>query len=104
MSYVYDIYVLCICLVSDQIWFDQNRGGGISFLYFNSYYLTGILSVQYNKIKTNTSLVGFTDIKYHLKWIRGILNKHVRKNISFQFYILMYYIDLFFNGIKTKIF
>ncbi|KAL4112689.1 hypothetical protein QTP88_016431 [Uroleucon formosanum] len=59
----------------------QHFGGGISFLHFNSYYLTGILSVDSNGIPgTNNSLLGFTDINYHIKWIRDVLNKHFTGN------------------------
>ncbi|XP_016655958.1 modular serine protease isoform X2 [Acyrthosiphon pisum] len=54
----------------------QDLGAGISFLHFNSYYLTGIHSVNYDLSKTNNPVLGFTDIKYHVQWIRGVLNKH----------------------------
>ncbi|XP_022182774.1 uncharacterized protein LOC111042453 isoform X2 [Myzus persicae] len=54
-------------------------GSGISFLHDNSYYLTGILSVT--NYLSNDTVIGFTDIKYHVQWIRGILNKHFTMNI-----------------------
>jgi len=63
--------------------YDGSGGTGISFLHFNSYYLTGILSVK-NSLKFGT-IFGFTDIKYHIKWIRQVLNKHVRKYIVFRY-------------------
>ncbi|CAI6368896.1 unnamed protein product [Macrosiphum euphorbiae] len=59
-----------------NIW-AQDRGAGISFLHFNSYYLTGILSFNsYDLSNTSKPVLGFTDIKYHVQWIRGVLNKH----------------------------
>ncbi|CAI6367530.1 unnamed protein product [Macrosiphum euphorbiae] len=51
-----------------------NDGSPISFLHLNSYYLTGILS--YKNLKTKNSGLGYTSIKYHVQWIRRVLNKH----------------------------
>ncbi|XP_029344850.1 modular serine protease-like [Acyrthosiphon pisum] len=60
-----------------EMLYDRDVGAGISFLHFDSYYLTGILSVTgYDLNDTNTPVMGFTDIEYHLHWIRGVLNKH----------------------------
>eukprot|EP00102_Acyrthosiphon_pisum_P015054 XP_008185439.2 PREDICTED: limulus clotting factor C-like isoform X2 [Acyrthosiphon pisum] len=65
----------------------EDAGSGISFLHFNSYYLTGIMSLKHigkndtvtglsrNDLINDTVLV-FTDIKYHVHWIRGIFNKY----------------------------
>jgi len=72
-----------LSLVLGKRLYAQDGGAGISFLHSNSYYLTGILSVTgYDLNDTNTPVLGFTDIEYHLHWIRGVLNKHVRKYIS----------------------
>jgi len=54
-------------------------GAGIIFLHSNSYFLTGILCLKVNEI--NDTVLIFTDIKYHVQWIRGILNEDVRKYI-----------------------
>jgi len=60
---------------------ENTAGAGISFLHSNSYFLTGVFTLE--DTKSNYTISGFTDIKYHVQWIRGILNKHVRKHISF---------------------
>jgi len=68
-----------ISLVSELEKSILNFGSSISFLHSNSYYLTGILS--YAGIGNN-SIIGYTNIKYHIQWIRGVVNKHVSKYIS----------------------
>jgi len=55
----------------------EDGGAGINFLYSNSYFLTGILSFRDKIIKR--PVTGYTDIKFHVQWIREILNKHVSK-------------------------
>ncbi|XP_016661869.1 uncharacterized protein LOC100160377 isoform X2 [Acyrthosiphon pisum] len=57
---------------------NENAGSGISFLHLKSYYITGILSIS-NNLKNDT-VIGFTDIKYHVQWIRVVLNKHFIAN------------------------
>ncbi|CAI6368302.1 unnamed protein product [Macrosiphum euphorbiae] len=58
---------------------DMNIGGaGIIFLHSNSYFLTGVLRNVGNEI--NDTVLGFIDMKYHVQWIRGILNEHVAMN------------------------
>eukprot|EP00102_Acyrthosiphon_pisum_P024664 XP_016661874.1 PREDICTED: uncharacterized protein LOC107882170 [Acyrthosiphon pisum] len=48
-------------------------GVGITFLHDNSYYLTGLVSVN----DPNNSITIFTDIKYHIHWIRGFFDVHI---------------------------
>jgi len=49
-------------------------GGGLSFFHSNSYYLTGVTSIK--DPDTNNSIAVFTDIKFHIQWIRDLYNKH----------------------------
>jgi len=49
-------------------------GGGLSFLHSNLYYLTGVVSIK--DPNTNNSISIFTEVKYHIKWIRGLFYKH----------------------------
>jgi len=49
-------------------------GAGICFLHSNSYYLTGVASVK--DANTNNSVVVFTEVKYHIQWIRELYKKH----------------------------
>ncbi|XP_060870027.1 uncharacterized protein LOC132944607 isoform X1 [Metopolophium dirhodum] len=51
------------------------QGAGISFLHLNSYFLTGVMS-RWDRINKDT-VFAFTDIKYHVSWIRGLLIKHL---------------------------
>eukprot|EP00102_Acyrthosiphon_pisum_P024308 XP_016661518.1 PREDICTED: uncharacterized protein LOC100574425 isoform X2 [Acyrthosiphon pisum] len=53
-------------------------GAGIFFLHSNSYFLTGVMISRFNEI--NDTVLGFIDMKYHVQWIRGILNEHVTVN------------------------
>ncbi|CAI6343863.1 unnamed protein product [Macrosiphum euphorbiae] len=53
-------------------------GAGISFLHGSSYFLTGVLGLVH--IDTYYKVPAFTDIKYHVPWIRGISNKHIILN------------------------
>ncbi|XP_060881631.1 uncharacterized protein LOC132953091 isoform X2 [Metopolophium dirhodum] len=78
---VFDQYVtidkFCSNFTQEKEISAEDLGTGISFLHFNSYYLTGIHSVNsYDLSKTSEPVLGFTDIKYHVQWIRGVLNKH----------------------------
>jgi len=51
-----------------------DSGAGLSFLHSDSYYLTGVVSVK--DPETNNSIATFTDVKYHIQWIRGLYNQH----------------------------
>jgi len=57
-----------------------DSGAGLTFLHSDTYYLTGVLSVK--DPDTDNSVAVFTNIKFHVQWIRGLLIKHVRKYIS----------------------
>jgi len=63
-----------ISLVSGQGASKGDSGAGLCFLHSNSYYLTGVVSVK--DPNTNNSLSVFTEVKYHIRWIRGLYNKH----------------------------
>ncbi|XP_060870753.1 serine protease 48-like [Metopolophium dirhodum] len=47
-------------------------GDGLSFFHNNSYYLTGVTGIK----DPLSSLTVFTEVKYHIQWIRGLYNKH----------------------------
>jgi len=51
-----------------------DSGAGLCFLHSKSYYLTGLASIK--DPNTNNSIAGFTEVKYHIQWIRGMYNKH----------------------------
>lgn len=71
-----------ISLVSDQDADYRIPGLDISFLHLNTYFLTGVLILEDRQFKDKlikNTLIGITDIKYYIEWIRGILNKHVCK-------------------------
>ncbi|CAI6346657.1 unnamed protein product [Macrosiphum euphorbiae] len=51
-----------------------NDGTGIYMIHFNSYYLQGVLSVK--AFLKNNTVIGYTNIKKNVPWLRGILNKH----------------------------
>ncbi|XP_060871702.1 uncharacterized protein LOC132945906 isoform X2 [Metopolophium dirhodum] len=51
-----------------------DSGAGLSFLYSNSYYLTGVASIKDQE--SNDSVAVFTEIKHHIKWIRSVYNKY----------------------------
>ncbi|XP_060840495.1 uncharacterized protein LOC132921475 [Rhopalosiphum padi] len=53
---------------------ETDSGLGLMYSHSQSYYLTGVLSLK--QLSTNNSIALFTDIKYHLKWIRALNNKH----------------------------
>jgi len=79
------MFILClihkISPVSESEDVNDITGAGISFLHRNSYFLTGVLGLVH--MDTYYNVPAFTDIKYHVQWIRGILNKHVRKYVYF---------------------
>ncbi|XP_060840496.1 uncharacterized protein LOC132921476 isoform X1 [Rhopalosiphum padi] len=53
-------------------------GAGLSFIiHYNSYYLTGITCFK------KSSVLGFTDIRYHIDWIRNIYIKYLNNDIPF---------------------
>jgi len=55
-------------------------GGGLSFLHSNLYYLTGVSSVK--DPDSNNSIVVFTEVEFHMQWIRGLYNRYRRQAIS----------------------
>jgi len=61
-----------------------DAGAGLTFKHADSYYLTGIVSVK--DPNTNNSITSFTDVKYHIQWIRGLYDKYVSKLAWFIFY------------------
>jgi len=63
-----------IFLVPGQVVGDGDSGTGLCFLHSDSYYLTGLVSIKDPKI--NSSIAVFTEVKYHIQWIRKLYNKH----------------------------
>lgn len=63
-----------ISLISGQGVREGDSGAGLTFLHTSSYYITGVVSVK--DPNTNNSIAVFTDIKYHIQWIRELYNKH----------------------------
>jgi len=59
-----------ICFVSGQGVLEGDSGAGLSFLYSNVYYLTGLASVK--DPNTNNSIAVFTEVKHHIRWIRSL--------------------------------
>ncbi|XP_026815136.1 uncharacterized protein LOC113555042 isoform X2 [Rhopalosiphum maidis] len=53
---------------------EGDSGAGLTFLYSDFYYLTGIVSVK--DPSTNNSIAVFTNVKYHIKWLRELYNKY----------------------------
>ncbi|XP_029345059.1 modular serine protease-like isoform X2 [Acyrthosiphon pisum] len=51
-----------------------DSGAGLCFLHSDSYYLTGVVSIK--DPNTTNSIAVFTEVKYHIQWIRGLFNKH----------------------------
>jgi len=51
-----------------------DSGAGLTYLHFESYYLTGVVSVK--DPNTNNSIAVFTDVKRHIQWIRELYNKY----------------------------
>jgi len=80
---------------------DGVYGAGISFFHLNSYFLTGVMS-NWDTINNDT-VFAFTDIKYHVSWIRGLLNKHVSKqyiyfigiNLNFKILFSLFFLNIF---------
>jgi len=77
-----------ICIISGQGVGRIDSGAGLTFLHANSYYLTGLVSSK----DPNNSISVFTDIKYHIHWIRRFIILHVRKYIYLKSLIL----DIFY--------
>jgi len=71
-----------ISLVSELSINDGLPGAGLGILYSSTYFLTGVLTVWTQTDKKVLETIIFTDIQYYIPWIRGILNKHVRKYFS----------------------
>jgi hypothetical protein len=63
-----------ICLVSGQGLGEGDSGSGLAYLHSMSYYLTGVLSLK--EPNSNNSIAVFTDVKYHVQWIRELHNRH----------------------------
>eukprot|EP00102_Acyrthosiphon_pisum_P006978 XP_003241091.2 PREDICTED: uncharacterized protein LOC100572031 isoform X6 [Acyrthosiphon pisum] len=61
-------------LVSGQGVSKGDSGAGLCFLHSDSYYLTGVVSIK--DPNTTNSIAVFTEVKYHIQWIRGLFNKH----------------------------
>ncbi|XP_060836525.1 modular serine protease-like isoform X2 [Rhopalosiphum padi] len=53
---------------------EGDGGAGLTFLHSDFHYLTGVLSVK--DVTTNNSVTVFTDVKYHIQWIRELYNKY----------------------------
>jgi len=53
---------------------EGDSGAGLTFLHSEFYYLTGVLSLR--EKYSNNSIAVFTDIKYHVEWIRRLFNEH----------------------------
>ncbi|XP_022164235.1 uncharacterized protein LOC111029524, partial [Myzus persicae] len=51
-----------------------DSGAGLCFFHSELYYLTGVASIK--DPNTNNSIAVFTDVKYHIQWIRGLYNKY----------------------------
>ncbi|XP_029344854.1 mannan-binding lectin serine protease 2 [Acyrthosiphon pisum] len=61
-------------LVSGQGVNRGDSGAGLCYLHSNSYYLTGVVSIK--DPKTKNSIAVFTEVKYHIQWIRELYNKY----------------------------
>jgi len=51
-----------------------DSGAGLCFLHSNLYHLTGVVSSK--DPETTNSIAIFTDVKYHIQWIRSMYIKH----------------------------
>ena len=67
-------YLNKISLISGQGVREGDSGAGLTFLHSNFYYLSGVVSVK--DPNTNNSIAVFTDVKYHIQWIRELYNKY----------------------------
>ena len=63
-----------ICLVSGQSVGQGDSGAGLCFFHYDSYYLTGVVSVK--DPDSNKYIAVFTEIKYHIQWIRGLYTRY----------------------------
>ncbi|XP_050053297.1 venom protease-like [Aphis gossypii] len=61
-------------LVSGREMGEGDSGAAITFLHYKFYYLTGVLN--HREKSSNNSVAVFTDIKYHVEWIRKLFNEH----------------------------
>ncbi|XP_029345085.1 uncharacterized protein LOC100572756 isoform X1 [Acyrthosiphon pisum] len=59
-------------LVSGQGVDKGYSGAGLCFFHSDSYYLTGVVSIK--DPSTNNSITVFTEVKYHIRWVRGLFN------------------------------
>lgn len=56
------------------------QGLGITFLHSNSHFLTGI-NTRYDEDTNERMVQQFIDLRFYVHWIRGLINKHVRKHV-----------------------
>lgn len=61
-----------------------DAGAGLTYSHSNTYYLTGVVSVK--DPNTDNQIALFTEIKYHIPWIRELYYKYVLKLAWFIFY------------------
>jgi len=61
-------------LISGQGAGKGDSGGGLTFLHSNIYYLTGVVSIK--DPETKNAIAVFTDVRYHMQWIRRLFYKH----------------------------
>jgi len=69
---VADVFWIKYLFISDRIFYVT--GTGLALLHSDFYYLNGILSSE-NPLKSY-SIGVFTDVKYHIQWIRELYNKY----------------------------
>jgi len=67
-----------IFFVSGQGVGKGDSGAGLSFLHYDSYFLTGVVSIK--DPNTNSSIAVFTELKYHIQWIRGLYTNISKSN------------------------
>lgn len=53
---------------------EGDSGSGLTYEHNSLYYLTGVTSVK--DPNTNDSIAIFTDVRYHIQWIRKIFTNH----------------------------
>lgn len=63
-----------IFLISGQGVGSGDSGSGLCFLHSDSYYLTGVVSSK--DTDKNYSIATFTEIKYHIEWIRELFDRY----------------------------
>jgi hypothetical protein len=53
---------------------EGDSGAGLTFLHFDFYYLTGLVSLR--DPSTKNSIAVFTNVVNHIKWLRELYNKY----------------------------